>query len=120
LNQNVEWLNRASMYLYLKRKGFAPKAAAEKVFELQFDYSALAPFERQVMRRAMPFYAFTRFATPLVLKTLGRHPGGAMSQTIQASAMASGGDATTPDHIADTASIAMGEQPDGSQRYLTG
>lgn len=120
LNQQVEWLNRAPMYLYLKRKGFSPEAAAKKVFELQFNYSQLAPFEKQVMRRAMPFYAFTRFSAPLVLKTLSRHPGGSLSQTIQATAQASGSDATTPAHIADTTSIPLGEQEDGSKRYLAG
>ncbi|MAH49396.1 hypothetical protein CMI37_26470 [Candidatus Pacearchaeota archaeon] len=56
INQGVEWINRVPMYMYLKKKGWDPVAAAMKVEELQFDYSRLAPFERRVMKRLVPFY----------------------------------------------------------------
>jgi hypothetical protein len=41
----------------------------------QFDYSDLTPFEKNVMRRAVPFYSWMRKNTVLQLETLFTRPG---------------------------------------------
>lgn len=51
-----EWYNRVPMYLTLKDLGYAPEVAAKMVSDLHVDYSDLAPFEKDVMRRLVPFY----------------------------------------------------------------
>lgn len=119
-NHIAEWLNRATMFRYLRKKGWTIDAAAAKVKELHFDYSELAPAERLVFRRLMPFYRFTRGMIPLTLKTLVNHPGGVMAKTIQAANAGRGQMATTPDYIGETASIPLGTSEDGTQRYITG
>lgn len=119
-NQNVEFVNRVPMYLYLKKQGWSPAAAAEKVKELHFDYSDLSPFEKNVAKRLVPFYTFTRKMAPLTAKTLIAKPGGAMAQTIRAANKGRDTEGMTPDYVAETLSIPLGQSPDGGNRYLTG
>jgi hypothetical protein len=119
VNQKVEWQNRVTMYLYLRKKGWSPRAASAEVNKLQFDYSDLSPFERDVMRRAVPFYGFTRKVIPMVIDTLTKRPGGVMGQTIRASNQ---GDQSQPlpDHIAQEAAIPVETLEDGTKRFITG
>lgn len=118
---SVEFMNRVPMYLYLRGKGWAPEVAAAKVKELHVDYGALAPFEKQVMRRMVPFYAFQRRMAPALLGILAERPGGAMAQTIRAASQSSGADASTPDWIASTAAIPNPfKTPAEGQSFLTG
>jgi len=121
-NRAVEYQNRASLYIYLKRKGFTPEAAAQAVNEIHFDYSkaAMAPFERDVMQRIVPFYVFSRNSLPWTVQRLLTHPGGAMSRTIQAVAGLNRQDELSPEYLSETASIPLGNRPDGSASYLTG
>jgi hypothetical protein len=118
----VEYMNRVSMYEYLKAKGWTPQAAAAKVQELQVDYSALAPFEKQVMRRLVPFYTFQRKMAPVLLKIIGERPGGAIGQTLRLARDASQHDAFTPDYVTQTLSIPnpFDSGEDGSRSYWAG
>ena len=125
-NAAVEWINRGGMFLYLtEHKGWTPAAAAEKVKELHFDYSSAGrtPFERQVASRLVPFYQFNSRMAPLFLKTLAKHPGGVMAQTVRAERLAAGNDPTMPDYVSSTLAIPNplgADKPDGSKSYLTG
>lgn len=122
INQQVEWQNRVSMYLYLrKQKGFSAEAAASKVDELQFDYSDLAPFERDVLRRAFPFYGFTRKVVPMFTQALTERPGGAWGQTLRATSQ-NQRERTRPlpDYLEQTAAVPLQTMEDGTQRFLTG
>lgn len=118
-NQNVEWFNRVPMFLYLKGKGYADGAAAEVVEKLHFDYSRLSPTEKEVFKRAAPFYTFTKRAAALVFDTLMERPGGALAQTIRATSQGQT-DEPAPEYVRQTAAIPIGTLDDGSQRYLTG
>jgi len=83
-----EW-GRAAHYLYalqdegdkaalgaLNKAGLhkASYAAADRVSKYNFDYSNLTPFERNVAKRIVPFYTWTRKSTPLMLETMLMHP----------------------------------------------
>jgi hypothetical protein len=118
-NAQVEWANRAGMYLYLLKKGFDPAEAAKEVKRLHVDYGQVTDFERNVAKRLVPFYGFSRGIAPVVAHTLATSPGGLMAQTVKHSASNDRSD-ITPDYIAETAAIPLGQQPDGSDRYLTG
>lgn len=48
--------------------------AAEHVKKYLFDYTELTPFERNVMKRAMPFYTWMRKNIPRQLASIVRHP----------------------------------------------
>lgn len=120
LNQQVEWQNRATMFVYLRKKGWSAEAASKKVDELQFDYSDLSQFEREVMRRAAPFYSFTRKVTPMIVRHLLERPGGAWGQTIRASNAGKDDTRPMPEYLQQTASVPLGEMDDGTQRFLAG
>jgi hypothetical protein len=118
MNQNVEWVNRVSLYRYLKEKGYSSAAAAMEVHRAHFDYGDLTQFEKGVMKRVIPFYSFSRKMAEQFADTLISRPGGLMAQSIKASAGEQ--EPGTPDHVASTAAIPLGDLPDGSRRYLTG
>lgn len=53
----------------------AGQAAAKRVRHWNIDYTELTPFERTFMKRAIPFYTWTRHSTPLMLQALATRPG---------------------------------------------
>lgn len=110
----VEWLNRASAFDFARKKGYSFDAAVQKVKQLQFDYSELAPFEQQYMRRLMPFYSFQRFIMPLTFKNLASRPGGPVAQSIRASQQGRQEVGFVPEYIGEGAAIPLSES-----RYLS-
>lgn len=118
--QATEFMNRVPMYLYLREKGWDISAAVQKVDDLQVNYDALTPFEKSFMRRIAPFYGWQRRMAPVILGTLAERPGGHMAQTLRAINRGRGPDEVTPDYVAETASIPLGETPTGDKSYLTG
>jgi hypothetical protein len=124
LNATVEYANRMPMYIYLRDQGWSARAAADEVKKLQFDYSDLAPTEKEVFKRAFPFYTFTRKAGELMFNTLTERPGGGMGKSIKIAGKASESDAFTPQYIAEQTSVdvtdLLGAGEEGSRRYLTG
>ena len=71
--------NRLRIPLYLERRiaGDDPSEAAKAVFTFHFDYApeALTSFERNFMKRVMPFYRWTRGNIPLQLEQMLKQPG---------------------------------------------
>lgn len=56
-------------------KGFSERDAMMSVKKYLFDYTDLTPFEKAVMRRTMPFYAWTRNNLPLQVESILTKPG---------------------------------------------
>jgi len=73
----IETFNRGSLALDTLRKGGTMDEAVEKIFKYQFDYmpEAFTPFERNVMRRIIPFYTWSRNNIPLMLEASVKQPG---------------------------------------------
>lgn len=57
------------------KKGYSPQQAADSVSKFLFNYSDLTKFEKDKMKRLMPFYTFTRKNIPLQLEMLVTQPG---------------------------------------------
>jgi len=76
MNQ-IETINRGSLALDVLRKGGTIDDAVKKIFKYQFDYmpEAFTPFERNVMRRLIPFYTWSRNNIPLMLEASVKQPG---------------------------------------------
>ncbi len=55
-------------------RGMSPEQAALRVKRLQFDYSELTTFERDVLKRLLPFYKWTRANIPLQIHYLLTRP----------------------------------------------
>lgn len=72
----VEDHARATHFLSFLSQGYSPKQAADKVNEILFDYQhGLTNFEKNVIRRMVPFYTFQRFAIPFVMTKMIEAPG---------------------------------------------
>jgi len=119
VNAWVEWMNRVPLYIYLRKKGWAETAALHQVDRLHFDYGALAPFEKEYMRRLIPFYSFSRRLGETVVNDLIDRPGGAMAQFIKRSGNEDF-EPDTPEHIVESLALPL-EGPDPTtKRFLTG
>ena len=69
--------NNARMALFIDRlvKGDSPTEAANVVKKYLFDYGELTTFEREVMRRIVPFYTWLRKNIPLQFEHIFTTPG---------------------------------------------
>lgn len=115
-----ESMVRVAPFIALLRQGFDPAEAARRVKEIQIDYSDLTEFERNVMRRIMPFYSFQKGATKYLSNELATNPGGKVGMAIKAAENASGNDPGTPEYIRDGLNVPIGWTEDGGRKYITG
>lgn len=69
--------NHAKMTSFVRslKDGFSRKQATQIAHQGLFDYGALTAFERNVMRRLIPFYTFGRKNLELQVKTFLKNPG---------------------------------------------
>lgn len=119
--QTVEYYNRVPLYIYYRRKGYEPASAALEVKKRHFDYTELAPAERELFKRGFLFYSFTRKMAPLVVQTLMERPGGALAQSIKTAAkLHDDQDTPIPNWIRETTAIPLGGTADGTKRFITG
>lgn len=117
----VEWMNRVPLYLYLRETlGFSPEQALAKVHQVHVDYGRLTGMEREWARRLFLFYSFTKRQLGNTFENLWERPGGALATTIKTINRSRNPDELTPDYVAETTSVPLGELPDGSKRYITG
>lgn len=115
----VEDLNRGSLFIALRRQGFNAEQAAMKVRAAHFDYQQLTPFERNVMRRVAPFYTWTRHNIPYQLEQLATRPGGAVGTAIKVGAGLRDEDTFVPPYLGGGLAVPLGDEANGTQRFLT-
>jgi hypothetical protein len=74
--------NEARVMLWLEeiRRGADPRLAADTVGEFLFNYGEVSKVERDIFRRMIPFYTFTRKNVELQWKMLRRNPGMQVNQ----------------------------------------
>jgi len=84
----VELVNRYVPYKLYRDQGFSVSQAAQKVKDLQYDYSAASPFIRKYGRRLVPFIQWSSKNIPFQIKGLINEPGGRAAQTLRAMASA--------------------------------
>ena len=58
MGESTETAFRGAMFNRALQEGMTPQAAMDLVHKYHFNYGALTDFEKNVMRRAMPFYSF--------------------------------------------------------------
>lgn len=71
----VENNARIAHYLWAIDKGMSHEGAVQSVKKYLFDYADLTPFERDKLKKVIPFYTFMRKNTPIELSELARQPG---------------------------------------------
>ena len=132
VGSSVEDTLRTGSFLNQIRKGVDPGQAADLVRMSQIDYSpqAFSQFERNVMKRIMPFYSFQRGVLPSIADHMLYRPGGLQGQSIRAVTRGTepSEDNFVPEHLRQSAAIPLpegwpsllgGEPADGLKRYLT-
>lgn len=74
LGEVGDQVSRFALYKWARDKGMSPEQAADKVKEALFDYTALTPFEQNIMRNIVPFYSWSRKNIPFQIKKLIEDP----------------------------------------------
>jgi len=73
-NSYVDNVNRTMVYLAKHKGGVSSEAAVAMALKAAGDFSKMTPFERNVVRRIIPFYAWQRHITRLSLSLPVEHP----------------------------------------------
>ncbi|SIO38181.1 hypothetical protein SAMN05444166_4247 [Singulisphaera sp. GP187] len=117
---NIEDFFRGSQWLKQVEGGASPEFAADAVNKLHFDYDALTGFEKNVMRRAMPFYTFARRNLPLQLDTAVHTPGVINAQYKPFRQPTPGEERPyVPAYLDSGVSIPTGPEVDGKRQFVS-
>lgn len=120
LNKELHAMDRVATYLAKRSQGFAPEAALADTKLAHYDFANMSDFEKNVMRRVIPFYNFTRQNVPAVIKELAENPGGKLANVVRGAAAAKGQEpGFIPGYIGEGIATPIGEEQNGTQRYLT-
>jgi len=114
LGHRIESNARMAHYLGKLDEGYSAANAMLSVKKHLFDYSDLTTFERNVMRRIIPFYTFMRFNTPLQFQMFVTQPRKLLAANrVQQSIAAIGGDPDTDfsDKALSSWAVGAGDQP---------
>lgn len=120
--------NRYGTYLTAIRKGMHPEEARRLTDLTQVNYrpEAFTSIERNIAKRALPFYSYTRGITPYIADQVINNPAGMLGQSTRAINRASdtSGETFVPEDLRQTVAIPvpeyMGGKPGGTlQRFLT-
>jgi hypothetical protein len=74
MGQTIEDNARVALFIDQLNKGSSFDQAAKHVRKYLFDYGDVAPFEKDVLKRVMPFYTWSRKNIPLQLEALATQP----------------------------------------------
>ena len=118
----IEGNAKLAHFIAKRKEGFSAFDAGESVKKYLFDYEDLTTVEKEVFKRAMPFYTFTRKNIPIQLETLIKNPA-RQSKLIKAKnnvEILTGDDKTQhilPEWLKDSAPVHVGNK-DGKVRYI--
>jgi hypothetical protein len=114
LGQTIEDNARIALFIDQLNKGANFDKAASHVRKYLFDYGDVSPFERDVLKRAMPFYTWSRKNIPLQLEALATQPDKinkinlAINNIQQANQVEQPDLAQVPDYIREQAPVYWG------------
>lgn len=117
--RTVDETGRLSGFISRLQQGFHPQDAAQQVRAAYLDYGALSDFEKNVMKRFIPFYSYSRAIIPKVLSEIAENPGGLTGQAAMASgALRADKNQFVPEYLGAGAAIPLGKEDNGTQRFL--
>ena len=116
----VEFQHRAGGFIMLRRQGYSAAEAARRINLLHVDYSNLSTFEKEYLRRIIPFYSFSRGMAKYLTEELITRPAGPVGITIRAQNQARDRDVATPTYVSKGLSIPIGATDDGTRTFITG
>ena len=80
IGTSIENYSKVTAVITSLKNGKPIKEAIKEAEDALFNYQALTPFEKDFMRRVLPFYTWTRKNFELQLKTLATTPGRTAAQ----------------------------------------
>lgn len=119
-NNASDNIMRGSSFLAKLEQGFEPASAFTEVIKAHYDFGNLSQFERNVMRRVIPFYSWARQNIPAVISEIATEPGGKLATAIKATERAKGEHpGFVPAYIREGVAAPIGGEENGTQRYLS-
>ena len=115
--ERVELSLRGGQYDQLRKLGYTPAQARHSVMRTQFNYGELSKFEKSLMRRLIPFYAWSRKNIPYSFAKLFGNPGGRSAQTLRAMTAGGKGEEYTPRFVRGGLAARFGG-PEEAANYL--
>lgn len=121
----VETQQKLVAYITALKKGYSIDDALKFAERAGFDYSKLTPFEKNIMRRLIPFYSFSRKNLELQLRTLTQNPErlGILTKAGRAAGTPTGigeEDRVIPDWMRNRFMANFGESAYGLPQVLSG
>ena len=123
VGEALENNRRLGFFLRRLKEGDTFEEAAKVVANALYDYGDITPFESNVMKRAFPFYTWSRKNIPAQMENLVRHPGkvSVMPKLKGAFEGAQDGDIppedVRPEWMRREFSIYGGKNPDGKENF---
>jgi hypothetical protein len=74
MNEYVDNVTRSAIFLQKRAKGLSEEEAIHSALNAAGDFSRMTSVERQVVKRALPFYSWLRHITKLTLRLPIEHP----------------------------------------------
>lgn len=74
VNETVDNIGRNALYLAKRGKGFSEEEAVAQALNAMGDFNNKTPFERDVVRRIIPFYAWMKHVTQASYHLAAEHP----------------------------------------------
>ena len=114
-------VNRVSTYLAKRAQGLDPLEAFKTSVKAHYDFGNLTSFEKEYMRRLVPFYGWMRQNVPAVITELIEKPGGRMAQGIRvANELGGNRQGFQPEYLGEGVAAKLGaENEKGIQSYLS-
>lgn len=121
VEQHYDTKARLAGFMSLLEQGYSPEAAGNLMQAAHVNYQGMSDFEKNVMRRLVPFYSFARGSIPFEVKQLLEKPGqiqGQLAKQAYRERQDQGG--FLPPYLGSGLAIPVGTEDNGQQRYLTG
>lgn len=119
LSNTTENVGRLATFIGLLRQGYGFEEAGALMKAMHVDYSRLTQFERSVARRFAPFYSWSRGMVPYAIKQFIEKPAGLYAQTARLARVAEQDAGFLPPQLGGSLAIPIGQEEDGTQRYLS-
>lgn len=122
-----EQATRMATFFNNWRKEGAMAAGADAVNRVNFNYNELTKFERETLRKIIPFYGFVKNNLKFYLGTLQRNPEKISRYMNVYQGLQSGSQSqfreeweAAPDYLKETLTIPLGLDEEGNLKYFTG
>lgn len=119
LSNTTENVGRLATFIGLLRQGNSFEQAGALVKAMHVDYSDLTAFERNVARRFIPFWTWSRHMIPYTIRQFAEKPAGLYAQTARLARVSQQDAGFLPPQLGGSLAIPIGQEQDGTQRYLS-